>query len=592
MRFLGLTTVQAALLALITASTIVALYFLKHRRQRIVISSVILWQRILENQLENSIFEKLRRIVSILVAVVTGLLVAMAIARPEVDLLTGTARRTIIVLDTSPTMEARTSDGRTRWQRAVEQAHELVDDGSISTQFRIADTTGQFDSPFTTDRTELRRLIDRMHPVISPTRFPDVDSDPDRSIFLITDGVSSLATPSGTTTLSVFEPAPNVGITAFEIRSMPSATLAYEAFLEVYNFGKDARTVDVTISGAGQQRITRNVRLQSGKSYKEALDLSQFEGGGIRAAVQSDGDSFSSDDVAYAYLPVKRRTKTLLVTRGNKLLETALKLDRLVDLSVTDPAGYGANNPPLNEFDAFVFDRFAPGEAPPRPALVIGAQRVPWLRGSTGSIARPSFDSWVADHPIMRQVSLHDVTIGSAARIDGSNLAVLATAAGNAPLIVASERPRWIMLAFDLEASDFPYHSGFPLFIDNALAWFDRERLALRRAPGVIDVPIRGAQVRTIDGRPIPSRDHIDGISFEALDPGLYVATQGNTQQYVAVNFANRQHSDINDSRSRESTRPATEAALLRSELWLYMLGGALLLIGAEWFTYHRRITL
>jgi len=47
-----------------------------------------------------------------------------------------------------------------------------------------------------------------------------------------------------------------------------------------------------------------------------------------------------------------------------------------------------------------------------------------------------------------------------------------------------------IMLTFDLRDSDFPYHSAFPLFIDNAMAWLSRERLALRRAPGVIDVPI------------------------------------------------------------------------------------------------------
>jgi hypothetical protein len=493
-------------------------------------------------------------------------------------------------------MHARTSDGRTRWQRAVESAHRLVDQGSISTQFRIADTAGQFDSPFTPDRTELRKLIDRMHPVISPTRFPDVDQttpDDDTSVYLITDGVSSLPAPAGVTSLSVFESAPNVGITAFEIRSMPSAALAYEAYLEVYNFGKDTREVEVTISGAGQQRIMRSVRLQSGRSYKEALDLSQFEGGGIRADVHSDDDSFSPDDVAYAYLPVKRRTKTLLVTRGNTLLETALKLDRLVELSRTDPDGYNAGNPPISEFDALVFDRFAPEQPPPRPALIIGAQRVSWLRESTASIARPYFDSWMEDHPVMRQVSLHDVTIDSAARIDAKNLSVLATAAANAPLIVASERPRWIMLTFNLEASDFPYHAGFPLFIDNALAWFDRERLALRRAPGVIDVPIAGAQVRTIDGRPIPAREQIDGILFEAMDPGLYVATQGNTQQYVAVNFANRHYSDINNSRVRENkTAQAAEASLLRRELWFYMLFGALLLIGAEWFTYHRRITL
>lgn len=584
MRFLALTAFQTAWLALVTTAVIVALYFLKHRRQRVVISSVMLWRRMIENQLENSIFEKLRRIVSIIVAVIIGLLVALAIARPDVELLTGRSRRIVIVLDTSPTMQARGSDGRTRWQHAVELAGNLVDKGAINTQFRIADTAGQFDSPFTTDRAELRRLIERMHPVIAPTRFPDVDTE----AYWITDGVSPLTLPAAVTPLSVFEPAANVGITAFEIRSMPSAKLAYEAYLEVYNFGKDARGVEITVSGAGQQRITRNVRLQSGESFKEALDLSEFEGGGIRAAVQSDGDALSSDDVAYAYLPVKRRAKTLLVTRGNALLETALGLHALVDLSVTGPSGYTADG----DFDAFVFDRFAPPDPPSRPALIVGAQAVRWLRQPAGNVANPRFESWMENHPVMRHVSLHDVTIDSAARINASSLSVLAMARGDTPLIVASERPRWIMLTFDLQSSDFPHHAAFPLFIDNALAWFDRERLALRRTPGIVDVPLAGAQVRAIDGRPLPSREHMGGTAFEAADPGLYVATQGDVQQYVAVNFANRQYSDINSSRVRESKRTQAEMPFLRRELWFFMLIAALLLIGAEWFTYHRRITL
>src|SRR5215468_5503160 len=109
MRFLALTNLQTLLLAALTASAILALYFLKHKRQRLVISSVLLWRKVIENRLENSIFERLRRALSIVVAIVTGLLIAMAIARPQIDLLTGKPRRAVIVLDTSPSMQARTS---------------------------------------------------------------------------------------------------------------------------------------------------------------------------------------------------------------------------------------------------------------------------------------------------------------------------------------------------------------------------------------------------------------------------------------------------------------------------------------------------
>jgi hypothetical protein len=58
------------------------------------------------------------------------------------------------------------------------------------------------------------------------------------------------------------------------------------------------------------------------------------------------------------------------------------------------------------------------------------------------------------------------------------------------------------------------------------------------------------------------------------------------------VNFANRQYSDINSSHVRDNKSTQASPPLLRRELWYYMLIAAMLLIGAEWFTYHRRITL
>ena len=609
MRFLALTAFQSALLAAATAAVIVALYFLKHRRRQVVVASTQLWKRVLENRLENSLFEKLRRYFSILLAVATGLLVAMSIARPQMDWLTGKARRTVIVLDTSPTMQAHTSDGSTRWQHAVDAASAIVNGGTGNTQFRIADTSGEYDSAFTDNRVELRRLIERMHTAsaVAATRFPDVDkpsAESDTSITFITDSVSPVKVPSSATVISVFENAPNAGITAFEIRSMPTAPLAYEAFLEAYNASKETRPVEIAVSGAGQQRIVKNVRIAAGQSYREALDLSKFDGGGIRAALRSEGDAFSSDDAAYAYLPEKRRTKTLLVTRGNKFLENALKLDRLVDLSVIDPKAYTETKDAGKDFDALVFDRFASAEPPTRPVLVVGAQNAPWLRQPSGYVAQPRFESWMENHPVMQHVSLYDVSVESAARIDAANLTVLAASAANTPLIVASGasvasgQPRWIELTFDLQSSDFPYHAGFPIFLDNAIAWFGRERLALRRTPGVVEVPIANAEVRTIDGRSLPTQQSVTGTVFEAAEPGLYVVSSSNSpgngvRQYVAVNFSSREFSNINNSHVRANgTAQSAGVPFLRHELWFYMLCAAMLLIGAEWYTYHRRITL
>src|ERR1051326_4860775 len=102
MTFPALTPLQTALLALFTAGTIIALYFLKLRHRRVFISSSMLWRRILDERQSHSLWEKLRRILSIAIAVTIALLIALSLARPEVASLTGKNERIVIVMDTSP----------------------------------------------------------------------------------------------------------------------------------------------------------------------------------------------------------------------------------------------------------------------------------------------------------------------------------------------------------------------------------------------------------------------------------------------------------------------------------------------------------
>jgi hypothetical protein len=585
MSFLALTPLQTALLAAITAGTVIAMYFLKLRHRRVFISSSILWRRVLDERQSHSLWEKLRKIVSIAVAVTIALLIAMSITRPEIESLTGKNERIVIVIDTSPTMNTQTSDGKTRWQHAIEQAKGILDSGGPTTEFRVIDTSAATASAFTTDRNEVRRLIDQMSPRTSDPRFPKVDGR-DSQVYFLSDGVAIHNTPSFVRRISVFETANNVGITAFEIRSVPGSPKSYEAYFEVQNFGQPAE-VGLALSGTGGQRINKTVRLATGEIYKDVFDLSQFAGGGVRATAQTKDDALSLDDVAFAYLPVKRRTRTMLVTKGNRFLETALKLNNYVDLVVTDPANFRE----ATNIDAYIFDRFAPAALPSRPALVIGAPPAPWLKASLGEVQKPDITSWSENHPVMQYVSVHDVAIERASRIDPGDLTVIA-ASKQTPLIVASDKPRWVMLTFDLESSDFPFHVGFPVFLENVLSWFSREQLALKRSPGLVDVPLANAQIRTIDGKMIPSDQQLGKTVFQANDPGLYAATQGDDRIHVAVNLANPAFSDINRSVFKTDARAAEQHYWLRRELWFYMLLAAVALISVEWFTYHRRITL
>ena len=593
MKFLALSPLAAILLAVLTTLALIAMYFLKLRHRRMMIASSMLWSRVLARHEERSLWEKLRRILSILLVVIIGLLMVFAVARPEVDGLTGSTGRTMIVLDSSPSMSARMSDGRSRWQHAMDLANAIVDSSGSGSEFRIADTSGQYDSPYLSGKDEAKQAIRTLRPIAATPRFPESD-DSDTRTYFISDGVAIPPVPQSARKLITYDTARNFGITAFEVRSMVSSPLQYEAYLEVTNFGNDSRRTTINISEGGQGHIRREVEIQPQQSYRETFDLSKFDGGGIRATIQTDGDALATDDIAYTYLPLKKKTKVQLVTKGNTYLQTALKLDSFVDVSTVDPKDYREDS----STDAYVFDDFAPTVQPSKPALIVGignGAENAWLPSPNGIVEKPSFTTWQEDHPVMKYLSLHDVSIAKASAIAPNNVTVLA-ASGETPLIVASPVPatgaRWILLTFSLQSSDFPDHESFPLFVDNALAWFGRERLALRRTTGIVEVPIVNAQINGPDGKAVASRGYLDRTVFEARDPGLYVATKDGLRQYVAVNLMSRQYSNINHAALNWGSEIKPTARFLKHEVWFYLLFLAVILLGLEWFTYHRRITL
>jgi hypothetical protein len=148
------------------------------------------------------------------------------------------------------------------------------------------------------------------------------------------------------------------------------------------------------------------------------------------------------------------------------------------------------------------------------------------------------------------------------------------------------------MLTFTLDSSDFPFHVGFPVFIENVLAWFSREQLALKRSPGIVEAPMANAQIRTIDGKVLASDQQLGNTVFRTGEPGLYSATQGDRRVHLAVNLANPAFSDVNRSIFKTDRGASIDRYWLRRELWFYMLVAAVMLMGIEWYTYHRRITL
>ena len=166
---------------------------------------------------------------------------------------------------------------------------------------------------------------------------------------------------------------------------------------------------------------------------------------------------------------------------------------------------------------------------------------------------------------------------------------------------MVSEQPeRMVRVSFALEDSNFPLHPGFPIFLANSLGWLMDEQVALARAPGRVEVPLPMATVTDLEGSEIVAWPLSDRTVFLAEQPGLYtVVAEGGRRLRVAVNLASVERSSVNDSGLASGETTAAASVVLAGaeagpteELWISLLLLALLLVVAEWFTYHRRLTI
>jgi hypothetical protein len=595
MNLLALSLFPALLAVLAAVGIVAVLYWLKPPSRTVVVPSSVVWDRVLRESHPSP--DRLRWWLSLLLAALIAAAVASAVVQLRAPDSGGTTSKLIVVLDDSPTMATRTTDGATRLDRAIAKARALMEVRSAGTQIWLADTMRRLVMPAFQNREDaLAQLASVQVAHGLPTTLPLPEQSDGIETVVITDGVSIGPLPAQAKVESVFEAVENAGITAFEVRALPADPRRALAYVELVNASGIAKRIDLAVVGIGGKRVARSVTVAAGGTHNEMIDVSDFDSGPLRASIAMPGDGLAADDVAYTYLPVRRTSRVALVTNGNPFLEKSLGAQPRVEVTVLAPPRYVDDY----GYDALVFDRFAPKVRPHVPALLFHPPRVDWLPAAQKEITDVTAVSWNAAHPLLENISLLDLSVDRASIVDlkdreGSE-SVLASARGGVPLVVVHEDgPRWIAFSFGLEESNFALHAGFPVFLNNALNWMLGEQTVVFRSLGLIEVPVPGARVVAADGKELPAQSIAGGSVFETDAPGLFTAVSAHQRLRVAANLFDRRVTDVNKSALAQN-KPGTEAPAVAHRSipidasFVLLLASALLLL-FEWWSWNRRVT-
>lgn len=615
-----------AALGLALAVPILLLYMLRLRRREALVSSLTLWQQVVQDSEANTPWQRLRRNLLLLLQLLALALLVLALMRPFVVVPAVSAGQIELLLDASASMNAADMPGGgARFDEAKRQALSIVDtlgQGDTMTVIRVTDVP-EVIAPATGDRTALRAAITAARPSAAAADWvaaltlaaADAQNAAQASFVIISDGGLGAAEglpgiPGEVRYLPVGQSDANLAISALAARALPGAPP--QLFAQVTNYGTRAAEVIFDLRVDGRLFSAQRYTVPAGESLPlvSAALPERFEtlqAGLTRPAESGVPDYLALDDAAWAVAPRAGARRVLLLTAGNRFLEQILRTLPGVqafrgDINRTLPA---------EPYDLYILDGWLPPAGLPAGDLLIinppGSTPLFTLgpdSAAVGSILARR------DDPRLAFVDFADVNVLKFKTLTDVDWADALITADGGPLLLAGETGgrRAAVLTFALQESDLPLQITWPVLMANLMEWFAPaasisapdglrvgETLAIRPPPGAATV-----RVTLPDGTARSLPVDRETLAFaETGAPGLYRVDilDGETiieTAPVAVNLFAPEESAIAPrpaiTLGGQAVAPAERDAVGQRELWPWAALAALVVLLIEWYVYQRRV--
>jgi len=624
---------------------IVLLYFLKLKRKRHVVPSVILWLEAIEDMKANVPFARLRKNLLLPLQILFLLVAILGLARPAWKGQTELGKQTLLIIDNSASMQA-TDAKNSRFESAKLHAIKLVESLNPSDRMLIieAGATPTITVTFKSDKLKLKDAIEKLrsYDVVSDMKMAlelaasTAKGLEGAEIVILTDttvgeGSSSINQEVWLSHLSrakthIFgKSCNNVAITGFNVSKNHSETVKYQVFAELMNFGEIEQnpTAYLAIDGRIIDGKVVNLLPEDRKTILFSdIDDQNFEQNVLQIELELEND-LKVDNVAYAILRKEQKLRVLLVSEEKSLfLEKAIETQPNVSLNTISPREY--LGPTDN--DIVIFNNFVPEDIPEGNAIFINPKAgLPFMSVTTENILT-SIISVNETHPLMDSVALAGFKVSSYLKYELPDWGIPLAETTDSPLIWLGEQEdrKVIVFAFDAfnrEVSQFPLSYACPILMANCLNWLgpafrpiEKDSLKVGE-PVAINLShpdeIEQVNVKYPDGNPVGSGvkppNNGDGnisqnlfsgeekiIFSETFLTGAYeVWVDDELYGKFAVNLLDEQESNIMPIFPRQSsmeTETTTTSLTTQKEFWHWFVFIALAVLIFEWWVYHRHV--
>jgi Ca-activated chloride channel homolog len=613
---------------------IIAMYLLKLRRTEQVVSSVYLWKRMVRDLEANAPWQRLRRNPLLLLQLLFLAVLITALAQPFTWTEGASGSSVIFILDTSASMAAVDAVPN-RLEAAKSQARQMVD--GLPDDARVTVITASDQAQVVVSSSRDRRQV---YQAIESIQIGSGGSDispalglasaiaarqPDTEIIILSDGRVSMPERLGIKGRVRYFPigisSDNQAISLLSVETR-SGTQNLIAFAQVRNYSGEDVQRRIQLYADGMLFNVFELELPAG-SQRAIVAEDVPAGTRLVSAVLAGSDALPLDDQAWAVAIKREPVPLMLVTEGNRFLETGIKL--LPGFEVTtispeefeaqfaeSPSGTGAAGAASSQVDQItIFDAYIPVNAtyPHGSLFFIAPPRSSEFFTVTGLVEQPVPRASMLDEPLVTNLNLSQVNILDAVRVlqpDWSRLVIEGEVDGATyPLLMVGsmEGRRIAALTFDIRRSDLPLQVAFPILLANLGDWLSPGRsgeLPDQVPPGgAVPLSLPPEVISATVFRPDQSRVNIPveagrGVFADTTQLGVYRVTWGSEgEASFAVNLFSPQESDIQPAQNLpilESLQEGEGERLMqaRREWWRPFTFIALAFLVVEWLVYQR----
>ena len=307
-----------------TIPIVIALHFLRLRRQSYVVPSILLWRANPEDQKANVPFQRLRNWLLPLLQCLFLLFLVISIARPALHIPGIIHGRIVFIVDNSPSMLSREMD-HTRLDIAKQEVLKRIRQVSASGGMMIVSTHplgSHIQQVFTADVDKLKSAVKNITASHTASDLSSVfalvlqhiDSVNDQ-VYFVSDSFENLPpTPFPINTIAVGQSAENIGIVHLNVERLADQ---FQFLARIRNWTHTDREITMQLVLVGGGTIDEKiVSIPAGKdrSVLFSINANKLEGHAISLQLIDAEDDFDLDNAASVIPKPKREFRILLIS--------------------------------------------------------------------------------------------------------------------------------------------------------------------------------------------------------------------------------------------------------------------------------------